>query len=78
MFQTVFLVSRSGDKAEIAELFASRPLEVGELYADPFVQTRIRNAHNGGNEYTNEAATPNQVSLSLRYIVTRPHRANGY
>jgi hypothetical protein len=36
-------VSRSDDKidAEIAELFASRPVGVGELYADPFVQTRI-------------------------------------
>jgi len=36
-------VSRSDDKidAEIAELFASRPAGVGELYADPFVQTRI-------------------------------------
>jgi hypothetical protein len=37
-------VSRSDDKigdAEIVELFASRPLGVGELYADPFVQTRI-------------------------------------
>jgi hypothetical protein len=36
--------SRSDEKigdAEIAELFASRPLGVHELYADPFVQTRI-------------------------------------
>jgi hypothetical protein len=54
-----FLASQSEDdiNAEIAEFFASRPLGIAELFADPIVQMRIGSLI---TEAINEAAAQSQ------------------